>query len=187
MSGEVRAGGGPGAAPLKLRAHDAEDLRALATCLQDALVPLTDVAYLKAEKRFVMVANRFMWERGARDAPVPEPVDANAEAGADARFEEAGAGPINYRVNCAVTFDRVRNVGFRGLDPREKDQILSLLTIELEPGELAPRAVRLVFAGGGAIRLEVRDLRCHLEDLGEPWPTHWRPSHVEAEPDSESI
>ena len=182
MTGEGRSGGVPGVAPLKLRARDAEDLRALAICLQDALVPLADVAYLKAEKRFVMVANRFMWERGAQDAPVPEPGAARAEAGADARFEEAEAGPINYRVHCAVTFDWVRNVGFRGLDPREKDQILSLLTIELEPG-----AVRLVFAGGGAIRLEVRDLRCHLEDLGEPWPTHWRPSHAEAEPGSESI
>lgn len=182
MTGEGRAGGVPGAAPLKLRAHDAEDLRALAACLQDALVPLTEVAYLKAEKRFVMVANRFMWEHGAREAPVPEPVAAHAEPGADARFEESEAGPINYRVHCAVTFDRVRNVGFRGLDPREKDQILSLLTIELEPGE-----VHLVFAGGGAIRLEVRDLRCHLEDLGEPWPTHWRPNHAEAELDSESI
>jgi hypothetical protein len=187
VTGEGRAGGVPGAAPLKLRVHDAEDLRALAACLQDALVPLADVTYLKAEKRFVMVANRFMWERGARAAPVPEPVEASAEAGTDARFDEAEAGPINYRVNCAVTFDRVRNVGFRGLDPREKDQILNLLTIELEPGEVTPGAVRLVFAGGGAIRLEVRDLRCHLEDVGEPWPTHWRPNHAEAEPDSESI
>ncbi len=184
MTGEGRAGDVPGTAPLKLRAHDAEDLRALAACLQDALVPLADVAYLKAEKRFVMVANRFMWERGARPAPVPapEPVEASAEAGADARFDEAEAGSISYRVNCAVTFDRVRNVGFRGLDPREKDQILNLLTIELGPG-----AVRLVFAGGGAIRLEVRDIRCHLEDVGEPWPTHWRPNHAEAEPDSESV
>jgi len=188
VTGEGRAGGVSGTAPLKLRAHDAEDLRALAACLQDALVPLADVAYLKAEKRFVMVANRFMWERGARAAPEPveASAEAGAEAGADARFEEAEAGSISYRVNCAVTFDRVRNVGFRGLDPREKDQILNLLTIELEPGELEPGAVRLVFAGGGAIRLEVRDLRCHLEDLGEPWPTHWRPNHAEAEPDSES-
>ncbi len=189
MTGDGRAGGVPDTAPLKLRAHDAEDLRALAACLQDALVPLADVAYLKAEKRFVMVANRFMWERAARaePVPVPEPVEASAEAGTDARFEEAEGGPINYRVNCAVTFDRVRNVGFRGLDSRDKGQILNLLTIEFEPGEGAPGAVRFVFAGGGAIRLEVRDLRCHLEDLGEPWPTHWRPNHAEAEPDSESI
>ena len=69
MSG-ARQDGPPGHVPLKLRAHDAEDLAALAACLQDALVPLADVVYLKAEKRFVMVANRFMWERGAQTAPV---------------------------------------------------------------------------------------------------------------------
>ena len=191
MTGTQQVDGVPGAPPLKLRARDAEDLRALATCLQDALVPLTDVAYLKAEKRFVMVANRFMWERDAREAPLPESAAASAEAGADARFEEAEAGPLYYRVNCAVTFDRVRNVRFRGLDPREKDQILSLLTLEVESGAAEPGAVQLVFAGGGTIRLEMRGVRCHLEDGGEPWPTHWRPSHAEAEAkpnsDSESV
>ncbi len=183
MTGMQQAGGG--AAPLKLRVHDAQDLRALATCLQDALVPLADVAYQKSERRFVMVANRFMWERGAEDASAPAPVAASGAAdgdqSADAGFEEAEAGPRYYRVNCAVCFDWVRNVRFRGLDPREHDQILNLLTVEAAPG-----AVLLVFSGGGTIRLEVRDLRCHLEDLGEPWPTRWRPSHAAAEPESKS-
>ena len=200
MSGKPQAGVGaaPDGAPLKLRAHDAEDLEALAACLQDALVPLAEVVYLKSEKRFVMVANRFMWERGAADTPAPgtangaasgattpEPMAergaANGDEDADARFEEAQAGPLYYRVNCAVYFDRVRNVRFRGLDPRDKDQILNLLTVEAEPG-----AVLLVFSGGGTIRLEVRDIRCHLEDLGEPWPTRRRPSHADAEPESKS-
>ncbi len=192
---DAAADGALGSAPLKLRVHDAKDLRALATCLQDALVPLADVAYLKSEKRFVMVANRFMWERGAEDAPVAAsgaatPVAAsgdgrgavNGDESADAHFEEAEAGPLYYRVNCAVCFDWVRNARFRGLDPREKDQILNLLTIEAAPG-----AVLLVFSGGGTIRLEVRDIRCHLEDLGEPWPTRWRPSHAEAKAESEPV
>ncbi len=194
MSGKPQTGAAVdralGGAPLKLRVHDAKDLRALATCLQDALVPLADVAYLKSEKRFVMVANRFMWDRGAEDAPVAEPVAAsgdrsgavNGDENADARFEEAEVRPLYYRVNCAVCFDRVRNVRFRGLDPREKDQILNLLTVEAVPG-----AVLLVFSGGGTIRLEVRDIRCHLEDLGEPWPTRWRPSHAAAETESEPV
>jgi hypothetical protein len=95
---------------------------------------------------------------------------------ADARFEEAEARPLYYRVNCAVYFDWVRKVRYRGLDPKEKDQILNLLTVNAEPG-----AIELVFAGGGTIRLEVRDIRCHLEDLGDPWPTRWRPDHAESE------
>ena len=195
MSGETQAGAAPAGAlddaPLKLRAQDAEDLRALAVCLQDALVPLAEVAYLQSEKRFVMVANRFRWERGAQEAAGNAPGDAPGDAAgdaagdvsggvardetSDARFEETEAGPRYQRVHCAICFDRVRNVQFRNLDPRRKDQILSLLTLEAEPG-----AIQLLFSGGGAIRLEVSDIRCHLEDLGEPWPTRWRPSHAEA-------
>ncbi len=199
----------PGTGPLKLRAHDIEDLRALATCLQDALVPVADLTYLKAEKRFVMVANRFKWEGGAQTAPAPEtalapettpapeavpevagpeaagpevagPEVAGADRDSDAKFEEADGGPLYQRVNCTVCFDWVRKVHFRGVDLRRKDQLLNLLTIEADPG-----AVTLLFSGGGAIRLEVSDIRCHLEDLGEPWPTRWRPDHAEAEPPSE--
>ncbi len=174
--------------PLKLRAHDIEDLRALATCLQDALVPVADLAYLKAEKRFVMVASRFKWEGGAQTAPdsAPEPAPAvapevaGAERDSDARFEEADGGPLYQRVNCTVCFDWVRNIRFRGVDLRRKDQLLNLLTLEADPG-----AVTLLFSGGGEIRLEVSDIRCHLEDLGEPWPTRWRPDHAEAGPPPE--
>lgn len=180
----------PGTGPLKLRAHDIEDLRALATCLQDALVPVADLTYLKAEKRFVMVANRFKWEGGAQTAPAPEvapqpapapePEPTRAERDSDAKFEEADGGPLYQRVNCTVCFDWVRKVHFRGVDLRRKDQLLNLLTLEADPG-----AVTLLFSGGGEIRLEVSGIRCHLEDLGEPWPTRWRPDHAEAEPPSE--
>ncbi len=174
----------PGTGPLKLRAHDIEDLRALAACLQDALVPVADLGYLKAEKRFVMVANRFKWEGGAQTAPEPAPAPATPEAApevaradrdSDARFEEADGGPLYQRVNCTVCFDWVRNIRFRGLDLRRKDQLLNLLTLEADPG-----AVTLLFSGGGEIRLEVSNIRCHLEDLGEPWPTRWRPDHAAA-------
>jgi len=184
----------PGTGPLKLRAHDVEDLRALATCLQDALVPVADLAYLKAEKRFVMVANRFKWEGGAQTAPdsapevasevapepEPAPEPARADRDSDARFEEADGGPLYQRVNCTVCFDWVRKVHFRGVDLRRKDQLLNLLTLEADPG-----AVTLLFSGGGEIRLVVSGIRCHLEDLGEPWPTRWRPDHTEAGPPPE--
>lgn len=167
-----------GVRPLKLRAHDARDLQALAPILQDALVPVSEVAYLPHERRFVMVANRFRWE-----GPAPETEPEPAPAG-DARFENAGpqvgTGPLYERVNCGVCFDRVRHVRARGLDLAERDQILNLLTLWAEPG-----AVRLLFSGGAEIRLEVSQIRCHMEDLGQPWPTRWRPSHTLEEPDSD--
>ncbi|MFQ5784976.1 MAG: DUF2948 family protein [Alphaproteobacteria bacterium] len=167
-----------GARPLKLRAHDAEDLQAIAACLQDALVPLSDVAYLKPEKRFVMVANRFRWEGAATQGPAaarPEPGSPG-----DARFEAAGKDrPARFfeRVNCGVCFDRVTKVRVRGVDLRDREQILNLLTLGAAPG-----AITLVFSGGAEIRLEVSQIRCHMEDLGEPWPTPWRPSHPLEDP-----
>jgi hypothetical protein len=155
---------------VKLRAHDPLDMEVIAAWLQDALVPLADIAYLPREKRFVMVVNRFMWEAAGPGA------SADAPPTDDARFADESGEPAFERVNCGICFDRVRAVRYRGLDPKNKDHILNLLTIEAEP-----RAVTLVFSGEAAIRLEVTAIACHLQDLGEPWPTRWLPDHGEAE------
>ena len=158
--------------PLKLRAHDPQDMDVVAALLQDALVPLGDMKYLPEEKRFVLVANRFRWhgdpEQDARPA-VPEALP----QGEDAAFDDAGQPPFE-RVNSGLCFDKVARVRYRGLKPGGNDEILSLLTITSEP-----QAVTLIFAGEAAIRLEVEAIRCHLEDIGQPWPTRWRPHHDE--------
>jgi hypothetical protein len=57
--------------PLKLRAEDAEDLDVVSACLQDAIVPLSDMEFLAGEKRFVLVANRFRWENCGETAEMP--------------------------------------------------------------------------------------------------------------------
>ncbi len=166
--------------PLKLRAHDEEDLRAIAVCLQDALVPLADAAYLKGEKRFVLVANRFCWERAPEVVPEPESVaERDADGNGDASFEDAnGAAGARYsRVNCGLCFDHVRAVKTRGVNLKDREQILNLLTLSSGPG-----AITLVFSGGAVVRLEVDRVLCHMEDLGEPWPTRWRPEHDRDEP-----
>lgn len=151
---------------LKLRAHDADDLGVISAVLQDALVSPRNITYLQREKRFVMVVNRFRWECGAAPAEEVEgdaPFEENADAG----------GPVYERVNCGLCFDRVRAVRSRGLTPRERNRFHNLLAINAAPG-----AITLVFSGGGSIRLEGHGICCHLEDLGEPWPTQWRPEHA---------
>lgn len=144
---------------LKLRATDIEDLAVLSTILQDALVTVGEMAYLPEERRFVLVANRFRWE--------PQPGEARQN------FERTLAG---------LCIDNVTAVRRRGFHPREEERILSLLAIRPDVDE-KPQALLLEFAGGGSIRLEVDQIMCHLDDLGEPWPTPWRPQHPEAEPD----
>ena len=44
-----------------------------------------------------------------------------------------------------------------------------------------PASLILDFAGGSSVRLEVAQILCHLDDLGEPWPTRWRPKHPVAD------
>ena len=138
-------------AALKLRAEDAEDLAVISACLQDALVPVRDLAYVPEDRTFLFVANRFRWENGLSPAP--------GEAG----FE---------RTLCGITFSEVAAVSYNGFRRTDDGRILSLLAIRPEDG-----AVRLEFSGGATIRLEVGRILCLATDLGEPWPTQWQPRH----------
>ena len=51
-----------GGSPFKLRAEDADDLKVISACLQDALVAVRDLAFVQTDRTFLMVANRFRWE-----------------------------------------------------------------------------------------------------------------------------
>lgn len=153
--------------PLKLRATDQDDLTVVATCLQDALVPIGDMTFLPEDRRFVLVANRFRWEAGASATDLPGETD----SGADVSYDSA-AGPHFERVNCGVWFDGVKSVRTKGVDLRDRSVILELLTLRRDGGHLM-----MMFAGGATIQLEIDGLRCFLEDVGEPWPTRWRPAH----------
>jgi hypothetical protein len=135
--------------PLKLRAEDEEDLAVVSIILQDALVPIGEMAYLPEEKRFVLVANRFKWEA--------EPLE---------------GGKLFERTLIGIAFDQVEAVKIRGFDRADRDRILEVLAVSAQPG-----AVVFEFSGNDSMRLEVGRILCHLEDIGEPWPTSWRPRH----------
>jgi Protein of unknown function (DUF2948) len=138
-------------AALKLRAEDAEDLAVISACLQDALVPVRDLAYVPEDRTFLLVANRFRWENGLSPAP---------------------GEPAYERTLCGITFSEVAAVAYNGFRRTEDSRILSLLAIRPEDG-----AVHLEFSGGATIRLEVARILCLATDLGEPWPTQWQPRH----------
>ena len=149
---------------LKLSACDADDLAVIAACTQDALAPIGEMAFLPAERRFVLALNRFRWDRldaaklAARDGDRLQPGQRT-----DATFLEAGEkGPAYERVHSGLRFENVTAARTRGIDLRDRERILELLTIQGEAG-----AVSLVFAGGSVIRLEVTELRCYLEDFSD--------------------
>jgi hypothetical protein len=154
---------------LKLRARDAADLETIASIVQDALVPLADIQYLPKDRRFALMLNRFRWESAPAAGPAPVALEG------DAAYADAPGGGLE-RVHAALVFDRVLSAKRRGLAEAAKGGMLSLLTLGL-----AGKQVVISFAGGAAVSLDVDQLYCHLEDLGEAWPTVWRPRHVDDE------
>ena len=134
-------------AGVRLRARSVEDLSVIAALTQDAVVPIGDIAYLEAERSFVLALSRFRWE------------------------DDADKGE-RERVHAGLRFDTVNRVRYRHLDLKDRSQFLSLLTLTYDDG-----IATLHFSGGGTIRLEVDTLNAALEDLGEPWPTRWTPKH----------
>ena len=157
--------------PLKLRVKDEEDLTVLSSLLQDAVLPVQDMTFLPGERRFVMVLNRFRWER-APETLAFEEEDAGEDQEEDVRFEDVTGASLYERVNCGLTFDNVKLARFRGFDPEERGRILELLALEMRDKSLFLR-----FADEVEVELVIQRLSGHLEDLGEPWPTTRRPSH----------
>ncbi len=147
---------------LKLIALDAEDLAIISAHLQDAVLKVSDLAFLPHEKRFAAVANRFDW------------MDA---------IEKDGARNKRYaRRRAALRFERVLGAQVQGLDLKKKDAVAELLAIRFEPGDPPKGHVSLDFAGGGAIRLNVECIEAELRDLGPVWQTRSRPKHPDEPP-----
>lgn len=159
---------------LRLSAVDADDLAVIAACAQDALVPIGEMAFLPAEQRFVLALNRFRWDRlDAAKLAVPGDDRQVRRPKRDAAFLEPGdQGPGYERVHSGLCFEDVTAVRTKGIDLRNRERILELLTIQVEA-----REILLIFAGGAVIQLEITALRCYLEDFGDSWPTRWRPHH----------
>jgi hypothetical protein len=139
---------------LKLRAEDAEDLQVISSNLQDAMVAVGDMTLLTDQRRFALVANRFCWER---------------PAAADGSFT---------RSHSLLIVDGVTRAAMQGIERHRPERVLSLLAVEAgKRPDGAGDFMLLVFADQAAIRLEVDRVLCHLEDVGEPWPTRWKPAH----------
>jgi len=143
----------PDADLLKLAALDDEDLAVISAHVQDAVLKVADMAYLPQESRFVVVMNRFTWER------------------AD------GSGRSYERRRTALTFDRVRAAKTSRIRRDQGDAVLELLAVEFDPTDPPAGAIELVFAGGAAIRLEVECIEARLADPGAAWATAAMPRH----------
>jgi hypothetical protein len=139
---------------LRLAALDEEDLAIISAHVQDAVMKVENLDYSKQAKQFVLVISRFAWE---------------------AASEGRRAG--NERRRSVLAFARVMSVRAHGINPKKKDEVLSLLAIRFAPAEAPAGTVELVFSGGGAIHLAVECVEARLSDLGGAWRASSRPAH----------
>jgi hypothetical protein len=142
------------AKPLRLLAHDADDLGVLSAALQDAIAKIGDIRWDAQARTLTLACNRFRWEA------------AKAKQG--------------ERVRSALQFGDVAGVQARNLRRDAKGAVVELLSIGFEPAEEAPAGVViLTFAGGGDMRVSVDCLDVALADVSEPWATPRTPGHAD--------
>lgn len=152
MSGEDARFEDAGAAPLRLRAMDGEDLQVLSSLVQDAVFPITEMRWDRKRRRFGLLLNRFRWEDARRP---PE------------------------RVQSVLAAEDVSAVRSQGIDRAERDTVLSLLAASFEPGPDGTGRVLLTLAGDGLVALEVETLELTLKDVTQPYiaPSGRTPDH----------
>lgn len=146
-----------GESPLNLGAADGDDLQILSALVQDAVLVAGDIRWQKDQRRLALLINRFRWEN--RDI---------AEGRAPAE-----------RVRALLIFDDVMAVESDGISPDDPDLVLSLLTLEWQPGEDGTGRIGLIFSGDGEIRLEVESINLMLRDVTQPYkaPSGKGPRH----------
>ena len=129
--------------------------------MQDAVVEASEIAWARRHRRFALLVNRFRWE----DVPAAE-----------------RQGRPFERVRALLTIEGVLAARATGVDPGDRDLVLSLLALMFEPGEDGAGRLRLVLAGDGEIALEVEALDVSLSDVTRPYeaPSGRRPSHDDA-------
>ena len=145
-------------APLRLRASTPEDLKVLSALVQDAVLPVSEVTWSRRALRFAALINRFRWE------------DHKAAKAAGRPFE---------RVRSMLIVNGALSAASNGVDARDMDLVLSILSLEFEPGEEGAGRLRIVLAGDGEIALEVECIEVTLTDVTRPYaaPSGKAPDH----------
>jgi hypothetical protein len=137
---------------LKLLAEDEEDLAILSAHVQDAVMRISDIAYLPKARRFAAVLCRYCWE-GCPDNEVGD------------------------RIRTGLHFNNVLKVQAMNVRQDNPDAVVELLALQFHRKDGIGGYIDLMLAGGGCIRLEVEAIEGALRDVSGPWKARARPAH----------
>lgn len=145
-------------AALALRAESPEDLTVIAALVQDAVLPITEIAWDAKARKLAFLINRFRWE--------------------DRTKAEAQHRPFE-RTRTLLVISDVTGVASQGIDRKDRDTILSILSLSWEPGTDGAGRVIVTLAGDGAIAATVECLDVDLRDVTRPYraPSGKAPHH----------
>lgn len=146
--------------PLRLMAVDPDDLSVVSALVQDAVLPVTEMNWTPSDGRFAMLVNRFRWE------------DRDQAARQERGYE---------RVQSVLVFDTVTKVAYSGIDLKDKDQIVSILSLDFKESDAPSGVVTVNLAGDGALALTVECLDVLVKDVTRPYlaPSGSEPRHAE--------
>ena len=139
---------------LKLIVRNREDLKVISAYSQDSIVAVKDITFLKKNRIFVMIINRFMWED-----------------------IERGINRQSKRIRCALKFEGILKVKSKKINQENKKKRLECLAIECNEILNKNNEINFFFAGGGVITLISESIEAIMRDLGEAWNVKHTPKH----------
>ena len=139
---------------LKLLGKNQEDLNIISSYLQDSILIVKDIVFLKQNRTFVMIVNRFMWED-----------------------VEKGVFRKNKRIRCAVKFEEVIKVESKNINQRNKIKPLEGLASKCSSIFDETYKINIFFAGDSIITIISEVIEVALHDLGKPWNVKHVPIH----------
>ena len=141
-------------ANLKLIVRNREDLKVISAYSQDSIVAVKDITFLKKNRIFIMIINRFMWED-----------------------IERGINRQSKRIRCALKFEGILKVKSKKINQKNKNKRLECLAIECNEILSKNNEIIFFFAGGGVITLISEFIEAVMHDLGKPWNVRHTPKH----------
>ena len=139
---------------LKLLGKNQEDLKIISAYLQDSILIVKDMIFLKQNRTFVMIVNRFMWEKVEKEV-----------------FKHY------KRIRCAVKFDEVIKVECKNINQKSRNKLLECLTIKCSSIFDKVYKINIFFAGDSIITIISEVIEVALHDLGKPWNVKHIPIH----------
>ena len=139
---------------LKLLGKNQEDLKIISAYLQDSILIVKDIVFLKQNRIFIMIVNRFMWED-----------------------IEKGVFRQNKRIRCAVKFEEVIKVESKNINQKNKNKLMECLAIECNSISDETYKSKIFFAGNSIITIIAEAIEVVVHDLGKPWNVKHIPTH----------